>query len=243
MTTRAASFRRRITRAATTVSVAACVAGAALATTSTGLAGATPIAPVPLFWSPNGNESLLLPAVQIGSITGTGRLAVTGVSSQFADHSKKVTPTGCVAAYQPAERAAYPDAVNVTTVAVDDGGRSSDPTRLVQQSIVGFPDADTAQKRFDAVSAAWAGCGTQPVTVATRSGLPNPWAMGTAPRRNGAVAVATNVGPGVVCERAMTVRGELVADVMACALGGGDANGQADSIAAAIGANIAKRTG
>jgi len=243
MTSRTASVRRRITHAATALSLAACAAGVAFATLSTGSAGATPSAPVPLFWSPNGNESLLLPAAQIGSITGTGRLAVTGVSSQFADHSKKVTPTSCVAAYQPAERAAYPDAVNVTTVAVDDGGRSSDPTRLVQQSVVGFPDATTAQKRFDAVSATWEGCSTQPVTVATRSGLPNPWAMGTAPRRDGAVAVVTNIGPGVVCERAMSVRDELVADVMVCALGGGDANGQADAIAAAVGANIAKRTG
>ena len=66
--------------------------------------------------------------------------------------------------------------------------------------------------------------------------------MGTAPRRNGAVTVVTNIGPGVVCERAMSVRNDLVADVMVCALGGGDAAGQAEAMAAAVGDNIAKRT-
>lgn len=235
-----------VTRGLRRTIVPAFTAAAALAVglLAPGAAHAMPRTPAPQFWSPNGNESLLLDADDTATITRTPGLRVTGVSSQFVDSAKRVDPANCVVAFQPAERSVYPDSTNATTVVIDDGTRSRDATRLVQQSVIGFPDATTAQRGFDSASAAWRQCGAQTVTVKTRSGRAAPWVMGIpAPRRGGTVLTATNLGPSVNCERALSARNEVIVDVRVCALGTGDAVGQAETIAAAVADNVANRAG
>src|SRR5689334_11680213 len=102
----------------TVATLAACAA--ALGALSPGVAAAVPASAPPSFWMPTGNDSLLLNADTVARIVGTAGLGVSGVSSQFADSSKRVTPAGCAPLYQPAEATAYPHATNVTTVAMDD---------------------------------------------------------------------------------------------------------------------------
>jgi hypothetical protein len=239
----AASDSIRPARAAARLGIASTVAAVAFSALAGGVAHAAPFAPAPEFWSPNGNESLLLGADQVGTITRAAGLSVTGVSSQFADNSKRVDPANCVGAFQPAEADAYDGSTNVTTVVIDDD-RGGSAGHLIQQSVIGFADPAAAQKQFTTATTAWSQCAGRPIDVKTRSGRSNPWLIGVpAPRRNGAVQVVANLGPGVVCERAMTTRNEMVVDVMACAIGGGDAAGQAEAIATAIGDNVAKRNG
>lgn len=221
---------------------AAAAAFIALGALSPGVAHASPLTPPPQFWSPDGNESVLLNAADVAAITRTRGLRVTDVSSRFADGSARVEPPACVVALQPADRFAYPDAINVTTVVIDDGARGRETTRIVQQSVVDFTDASAARARFDSASAAWARCGGQPVTMKTRSGSVASWSMGApAPRHGGAVLTAVNLGPGLNCERAMSLREGLVVDVRVCALGDGGSAGQAEVIAAAVGDKATQR--
>lgn len=236
-----ASHLNRPARAAARLGITTTLAAVALCALAGGVAHAAPFAPVPQFWSPNGNESLLLSADQVGVITRAAGLKVSGVSSQFSDSSKRVNPASCVGAFQPAEADAYDGSTNVTTVVIGDDPSGS-AGHLVQQSVVGFADPAAAQKQLTAATTAWSQCAGHPIDVKTRSGRANPWLIGVpAGRRGGTVQVVTNLGPGVVCERAMSVRNEMVVDVMACTIGGGDAAGQAEAIAADIADNVAKR--
>jgi PknH-like extracellular domain len=207
-------------------------------------ANASPLNSAPEFWSPHGNESLLLTATDVAGITRARGLHVADVSAVFADDSKRVEPVECVVAYQPAERPTYPDAINATTVVMHDSTWGLPAGRLVQQSIVGFRDASAARQAFDAASAAWTRCGARTVTVEGRSGRPAPWLMGAPTHRgDGAVLAAANRGPEVNCERAMALRKEDIVDVRVCALGNGDTAGQAEAIAAVVSGDRAlKRT-
>ncbi|KAA0093653.1 sensor domain-containing protein [Mycolicibacterium sp. P1-18] len=224
--------------AAATTAVAVAVGAFSCAT-----AAAAPTGPLPQFWMPNGNDSLLLNADAVAQITGTPGIGVGGVSSQFADSSKRVTPAACAALYQPAEAQAYPHATNVTTVVMSDENNGA-ATHLVQQSVVGYADVTSARMEAVTVAATWSRCAGAALTVKSGSGTRKNWTVGLPVPSNGeAVRVATNLGPGGVCERALTNRAAIIVDVMSCALGGGDPAGQAGAIAAKIRDHVAERDG
>ena len=240
--TRSATPHLRL-RPAGRLAATATACALALGVLSSGTAAAAPAGPPPTFWMPNGNDSLLLNAVAVAQITGATGLGVGGVSSQFADSAKRVSPPACAALYQPAEAQAYPNATNVTTVVMSDekGGAA---THLVQQSVVGYADATSASMEFVTIAATWSRCAGAPLTVKSSSGRSKNWTVGLPVPSNGdAVRVATNLGPGGVCERALTNRAAIIVDVMSCALGGGDAAGQAGAIAAKVRDKVAERDG
>ena len=230
-------------RPAGRVAATATACALALGVLCAGTAAAAPAGPAPTFWMPNGNDSLLLNADAVAQITGTTGLGVGGVSSQFADGSKRVSPPTCAALYQPAEAQAYPNATNVTSVVMSDE-KTGAATHLVQQSVVGYADPTSARMEFVTVAATWSRCAGAALTVKSSSGRSKDWTVGLPVPANGdAVRVATNLGPGGVCERALTNRAAIIVDVMSCALGGGDAAGQAGAIAAKVRDNVAERDG
>lgn len=237
----ASRIASRVVARRTVTTLAACAA--ALGALSSGVATAAPAGPPPSFWMPTGNDSLLLNADAVARLVGAAGMGVRGVSSQFADSSQRVTPADCAPLYQPAEATAYPHATNVTTVAMDDE-KQGFATRLVQQSVVGYADASVARREFGAVAATWASCAGAKLTTKSASGKSKEWTMGLpAPSDQDAVRVVTNLGPGAVCERALSTRAAIIVDVMSCALGGGDAAGQAGAVAAKIRDNVIGRDG
>ena len=178
---------------------------------------------------------------------GTTGIGVGGVSSQFADSSKRVTPAACVALYQPGEAQAYPHATNVTTVVMSDANRRSGQLISSSRASSATPTSPAPQlgRRRPSPRRLVPVCGDGPhceEPLGQEQELD-----GRAARRRPTATrlrVATNLGPGGVVRTCAdhSVR-PIIVDVMSCAVGGGDPAGQARTIAAKIRDHVAERDG
>ena len=225
-------------------SSAAAVIGLGLIAPGAGVASASPVGPVPTFTFTSHLEALLPAAGKLTRITGADSpMQVLASESDFTEGTANVAPAECAAAFEPARRAAYAGTgwTGVSTqVVADDTPRAAG--HVVVQSAVSFADRNAAMEVLNAAARTWVRCGGATVGYTTSAGDVRRWQLGKpALRRDRTVLVQLQTSRAGSCERAMTTAdlggGALVADVMACDFSGGNPDGQAEAIAAAITTN------
>ena len=225
-------------------SAAAAVIGLGAIASAAGVASASPAGPVPTFTFTSHLEALLPAAGKLTRITGADSpMQVLASEADLVEGTANVAPAECAAAFEPARRGAYADTgwtgASMQVVADDTPSAAG---HVVVQAVVGFADRNAAMEVLNAAARTWVRCGGETVGYTTGSGDVRRWQLGKpALRRDKTVLVQLQTSRAGSCERAMTTAdlggAALVADVMACDFGGGNPDGQAEAIAAAITAN------
>lgn len=194
--------------------------------------------PPPVSVDPARLPQLLLPANTIGSMVDSPALVPEDVEGRidFLNDSF-VTPMTCTSTWGPAKFGTY---VNSTFIGVARQlvAEQPTPTRAVVQAVVAFPDATEARKSYDEQFKQWGDCQYETVT-STLKDQEQKATIGVTAENNGVATVQlTQVDgglPGVTCERALTVAGNVVVDVRSCSPDVGDTAGD---IARAIAAKV-----
>lgn len=226
-----------MTRKSTAAVVTGMAALAAFATLGTGVAGATPGVPAPTFWSSGADAgSILLSPEAMAEITDTKTMEVVGSSDDLLDDSDRVEPAACVSAYSPAQAQSYAGsdwtAVNAELVA---DGEPGDATLVVTQSVVTFDSDDAAGDYLTQASKEWKRCGGTDLAITTKDGDVMEWSIGKPSLNDDETVIILPVAAQAgECERALAGMRDIVIDVMACSVDGGDATGQAEAVVMAI---------
>jgi serine/threonine-protein kinase len=141
-------------------------------------------------------------------------MSVTVTDSKMVDGD--ITPPNCTGAWGPVHANTYNGSgfTGMTAQSVN-----NDPTHKLIQAAVSFPDAGAAQAFYDRQVTDWNGCKFAKIT-ATYSGNSNGATL-SVPSTNGGilslmVVADTSTVAGMQCERAMTVRANVIVDVRAC---------------------------
>ncbi|MBI2697692.1 MAG: sensor domain-containing protein [Mycobacterium sp.] len=179
--------------------------------------------------------NLLLTPSEIDSILGTMGMAIKDKSDKLADDGNKQYPQGwkwpaeCLFAYGPGENPVYAGSGFTAALGRDDsatpatpGSKDMDPEAV--QYLVVFPSAAEAKVFFEASSKAWPACADRPLVVpADPGGAEITWKVGQVNSSNGVLTTTITVSTtdngtpvGGACQRALTVRNNVVIDVSGC---------------------------
>ncbi|CAJ1584225.1 sensor domain-containing protein [[Mycobacterium] wendilense] len=223
--------------------VATMVFGAAPAAALTGPARGADSTPT--FTYVSQLESLLPTAQQLGRITGASApMRLVGSGTELSNTTGTLEPAACVGAFEPGRRAAYPG-VEPSAVAIQivTDGKPGRARHFVHQVVLSVADAQTATEQLRESTRTWSSCGGQPLRYTNKAGEVAQWLLDDAELLRGeTLLVQGQTGDNVVCERALTTAagktGPVIADVLACDLGGRNATGQAQRIALTIADNV-----
>lgn len=170
--------------------------------------------------APNALPALLLPADRISEIMKSPGMTVTEIDEMV---SATASPEGCASVWGPVMEGAYRQ-TQFTGMAAQ--SVVNEPTHEVIQAVVSFPDAAAAKKSYDKQMFWWEGC---KVTVGAKydDGRSYGADVGVELTKNGVTSMRlTPVRPelpGIWCDRAMTLRHNVIVDVKACSRTVGDA--------------------
>ena len=229
-----------VTVVAAGIAVAACGGGhgggtASSSTTTTTISSKPPIAQAAL---PN----LLLTPAEVDSVLGvTGSKTDKSFDTLQEDHSTDLFPKG----YKFPAECLYITGEALTPVYAGSGNTavhgerdiapipsgSNDPNPDISQFVVLFPSAQQASAFFDTSSQGWPTCANRQESVPGGDGGPDiQWKVGPVSNANGVVStiVSVTLGKGgdtmsQTCQRALTVRNNVVIDTEACRKDPGDA--------------------
>jgi hypothetical protein len=114
-------------------------------------------------------------------------------------------------------------------------------THSVHQEVVSFQSANDAAAFFSASTPGWPACSNRKFTVTLPDTAPTVWTVGPITSANGTLSGTKTVegGDGFACQRALTVRNNVVIDVSACSNNPGDTG---VNIAHQIAAKISQRS-
>jgi eukaryotic-like serine/threonine-protein kinase len=243
--------RRRLIGAVVGIAVVAVAAAVAVATlafhgqdtpaaapTSTTPSTAESGAPVPQ----TALASLLLPAADAAPLMGA-QLQTIGSGTTFPrplDNSAALDDKDCVGLWMPGDISTYAKSgYEGVQIQVFDGGVGTpQPLSPLIQGVAAFPSADTARQFFEAQRAQWAKCGNQVLVVSPPNEPPVRYTLSTLmimPVNIMIVIQDPDAKAALPCERALTVRNNVVIDVRACTIGAPTSGQQ---IAAAIAAKV-----
>lgn len=191
--------------------------------------------------APPGAESvldgLLLNSDQINAAMGTTGMTVTNTWRTTFDDTANVAPADCLPVYGPAETKVY-SASGWTAVLTQilEEVPSQDRNHRVEQSVVLFPSADAAAAFVRASSQSWMACAHRIFTT-TFSGDTGSWTSGPVSTADGILDVTKTQANtnGWSCQRALTARNNVVADIGACSY---HATDQGVSIARQVAAKV-----
>ncbi|OBG70501.1 hypothetical protein A5714_19835 [Mycobacterium sp. E2462] len=134
-------------------------------------------------------------------------------------------PDDCLFVMGPAEASVYGGS-GFTAVQGERDGTSSDPgTPDVQQTVVLFPSAQQANAFFTSSAQRWPGCSNRGDTVPGEGDNPTvTWKVGPVANNNSVLSATTSLSLSKgdqtmisgTCQRALTVRNNVVVDVEAC---------------------------
>jgi hypothetical protein len=179
--------------------------------------------------------NLLLTPSEIDAALGTMGMAIRDKSDKLADDGNKQYPQGwkwpaeCLYAYGPGENPVYAGSGFTGATGRDDsatpatpGSKDMDPEAV--QYLVVFPSATEAKAFFDASSKAWPACADRSLVVpADPGGAEITWKIGQVGSANGVLTTTISVSTtdngtavGGACQRALTVRNNVVIDVSGC---------------------------
>ena len=177
---------------------------------------APPVAPAAL-------DGLLLSAAEIDTAMGATELSVAYDKTQMDDVSAMVARQECLVIYSPAEANVY---ANSGWIAVH-RQFLNDPSlaHVVEQSVVLFPSAQQAATFFTASAQRWQACSNGSFAH-TMSGGREVWDVGPTSDTNGVLSTTARIsleiydhpaqgGGGKTAQRVMTVRNNVVIDVLA----------------------------
>ncbi|WP_197417594.1 sensor domain-containing protein [Mycobacterium sp. GA-2829] len=173
-----------------------------------------PPPPPPPVIAPEALGGFLLPAEQIGQIMGSPGMKVGATDNNMIEGD--VTPPNCTGAWGPVHANTYNGSgfTGMTAQAVN-----NDPTHKLVQGLVAFPNAAAAQAFYDRQVADWNGCKFAKIT-ATYGSTTNGATLSVPSTTGGILSLMvvsdTSTVAGMQCERAMTLRNNVIVDVRAC---------------------------
>lgn len=200
---------------------------------------ATTTTAAPISVDPSSLPQLLLPADAISTALSSPGMVAAPVKRINDPGSEPVTtPLDCASTWAPGLSWTYQISGDVG-MARQNVTEQPTPNHAVSQAVVAFPDAAGAKKSYATQVKTWNQCANQTVT-AHLSGAPKDQTavMGTVTEADGmaTLPLTPDIGlPGVLCERALTVVGNVVVDVRSCSPNVGDT---AATLARAIAAKI-----
>lgn len=173
--------------------------------------------------------NLLLTPAEVDAAMGTTGMTTREKFEKLGEDVNKRWPPECLYAYNPGETPVYAGSGNTGAVGRVDaappaapGSRDMDPEAT--QYLIVFPSATEAKAFFDTSAKAWQACSDRPINLpADETGPEINWKLGPAANTNGVLSITVSVsindpgGPaGGTCQRALTVRNNLVIDVSGC---------------------------
>jgi serine/threonine-protein kinase len=130
-----------------------------------------------------------------------------------------ITPLDCASTWGPAKTWTY-QLSGFLGMARQQVAEQPTPNNAVIQAVLAFPDAATAKKSYDDQVKSWSSCQFQTITAHLNSTTQDQTAkVGAVTQVDGVATLQTTPDhglPGVVCERALTVTGNVVIDVRSC---------------------------
>jgi PknH-like extracellular domain len=184
--------------------------------------------------------NLMLTPPEIDSVVGATGTTVADKSDKLPDDSNSPYPQGykfpaeCLYIQHPGEAPVYAGSGNTAS----HGERSttplppnsSDPDPEVTQVVVLFPSAKEANAFFTASTQRWPACANRQGTIPGDADTPEiQWTVGAVSNANGVLTAATTASASKngttlsqSCQRALTVRNNVVIDVDACRKDPGD---------------------
>jgi hypothetical protein len=184
--------------------------------------------------------NLMLTAPDIdGAVGGTGT-TVGDKSDTLPDDSTSPYPQGykfpaeCLYIQHPGEATVYAGSGNTASHGERDTTplppNSGDPDPEVTQMVVLFPSAKEANAFFTTSTQRWPACANRQGTIPGDADAPEiQWKVGAVSNANGVLSTTTNVSAtkngttlSQSCQRALTVRNNVVIDVDACRKDPGD---------------------
>ncbi|MDH6247366.1 sensor domain-containing protein [Mycobacterium sp. OTB74] len=181
-------------------------------------------------------DALLVNPDQANAAMGTTGMAVTSNQSAMSDNSTTMAPPECLPLDGAAEAVTY---VGSNSRAERDQSMNNGDkfTHYLKQAVVLFLTVDKAQAFFDNAARQWPGCHQY-----THLQSQTQWVVGPVSNENGTLSAVTTeqqaAAPGWACERALTLKNNIIADVNTCSA---NPAGSAVKIAQQIAANIASR--
>jgi hypothetical protein len=172
---------------------------------------------------------LLLPADAISTaLSSPGMVAEALQTSIDPIMDTTILPLDCSSTWGPGKMWTY-QLSGYIGMARQNVAEKPTPAHAVVQAAMAFPDAATARKSYDKQVKAWGQCQNQTIT-ATQAGQAKKQTavIGPFAETDGVATLqlTPDIGiPGVSCERALTVAGNVIADVRSCSPDVGDTAG------------------
>jgi serine/threonine-protein kinase len=193
----------------------------ATTTTSTTTKAATPVSVDPARLP----QMLLAADVISASLSSPGMVAAEVQSSADVAADSTITPLDCASTWAPGKIWTY-QLSGFIGMARQQVAEQPTPNHAVIQAVLAFPDATVAKKSYDDQVKSWGKCQFQTVTAHLGSDSKDQTAVLGVVTESGGLAtlqITPDFGlPGVVCERALTVAGNVVVDVRSCSPNVGD---------------------
>ncbi|OBB97382.1 sensor domain-containing protein [Mycobacterium sp. 852002-40037_SCH5390672] len=209
------------------------VGGSASPADTSGPLSQTPVAAASL-------DGLLLDADQINSLLGAGMRLRYSAQAMW-DASPTFSDKACLAMDGPAQEAVYADSgwTAMRGRRLDDS--FDDPTvrnDSAIQAVVAYPSARQASMFYDTSVRRWFACANRTFSEHPLGKPEIVWTVGDAHKVGGTLSTSEvqNSSDGWACQRALTVRNNVVVDVVTCGsfLPGGSAVDLAQQIAARV---------
>jgi hypothetical protein len=185
-------------------------------------------------------EGLLLSPADIGTAMGVTGMATQQKTDATSDDSTKKWPNGwtwpteCLYAFAPAEGPVYLGsgftAVRAQFDTAPSKGPNDGPAPAATQAVVLFHSSDEARAFFTTSSQRWPACANRQFTTPGDADNPDAvWHVAPLSTANGILSTTitmTMTGPGLnvhgSCQRALTVRNNVVIDTCTCSDNPGD---------------------
>jgi eukaryotic-like serine/threonine-protein kinase len=166
-------------------------------------------------------NGLLPPPEEVAQIMGASQLAVWKSIDTLIDETPVIDNKSCIGAFSPGENSVYGDTgwTAARLQAVHEPGPVPISFEVVQ-AVVEFPTAEEAQKVLSDQTTQWSACAGKHFTLTYPGIAPAPWTFGSLTKTDNTIAMIQRFnGPAMgtgVCQRALEVRNNVVADVWVC---------------------------
>jgi hypothetical protein len=173
-------------------------------------------------------DRFLLAPADVNTAMGAKNMSVavsytkmSDVTSELSDNAKD-----CQMVVLPSQLPVYTDSrwTAVRGQSLHEPGESSDFKHTVDQAVVSFPTAADAAAFYNASSQRWTACSNRNYTRTPKGESPQMWSTQAASNTNGTLSIRRpeEGGNGWNCQRALTVRNNVVVDVLACSFTQGE---------------------
>lgn len=161
----------------------------------------------------------LLSAAEVNSAVGATGMTVAGAYVKMDDHSAVVSDKNCIVMYGPGEPSVYSGSGVSATRAqfMKDAADSSQAKHAAFQAVVSFQSAEKATEFFTASAQRWSMCSNLRYTI-TLPKSTTTWDVGPVANTDGTLSATETRegGQGWACQRALTVKNNVAADITAC---------------------------